>query len=439
MEMMGESIMWRGAQDRELLLPVKEAFHQELLDQVKRPPGDDAVTSAFYERLSQEPEISPLSIAIEDMIDFRMKREDGTVSPSLLVNNVRASIFTFLTTSKQTNGDRNKFSFKGLDTPESWNKHFDLVNQALSSVYSPYKKDRSTDALSFNLQYRNAQTNIAERYGPLELIMQSLAERFPNGIDWLDVGSGIMEGAQQLTHKAVYPLGFKSVDRVGNNFKTKDEQLTHKANRLVRQTSLLNDIVCVDLNDVYHTINGRSGYDQGNLEWARGSLRPGEQSDPRFMMKFNGLVAEKSSNITFTRADLSDETGAAQFAEKHPGKTFDVISLMTMLHQMPDEKKHSITERAKRLLSPGGIIVIQDFAYLPPAKRPLPIESLKMYAHWHDRGRYRTFVYDSALEKRGLQEVFRFKGSRCEDLAIAGGRLLVNNETYPMGYIIKHA
>ncbi len=444
---MREVPTWLGEQGRQLLLPVMELFHEEVQYQSKHPPGEDPVTGAFYSRLLEEPLSSPLSVAIEEMIDLHIKREDGMIMPSVWANNVRASIFTFLMTKTEQTHIAKKFSFNGLDDPKAWDKHFREVNEALGNTYSSWPTDRATDALNSNLLINNVQTTISDRNGPLELVMQSLRERFPDGIDWLEEGCGIMLGAQQMLLKDRYPFNFNSVGLLGDNFERKNARLTHKANRLVKRSSLLNNVVCVDLVPVYH--NGRAansshasiapGYDPSAVEWARGSLRPSEYSNPSFMKKFNGLLVEKSPKITFTRADLSDEVGAEKFEDRHPGKKFDVISFLTVLHQMSGHKRHMMMERGKSLLKPGGIMVIQDFGYLPPARRPLPISSLQMYRHWHSPGRYRTFVYDSDHQIPGLQEAFRSKDSRCKDLAVVGARMIINNQTYPLSDIIKNA
>jgi SAM-dependent methyltransferase len=332
-----------------------------------------------------------------------------------------------------------EFTYDGLDEPTAWQEILDEVGVAF---LDPSRDDDKATQLEINLLGRRVQTNIAERYIPLEIILQACRQRYTNKIDWLDVGAGIMEGPRQLLLKDKYPIRVSSVETDATDVE-EDLRLTQKVNQILRYPSLIENCVAVDLVPSIlpaRDENERDEYDPGVVRWSEASLRPSEFSDDVFMQRYRALRNEIVPGLTFQMADLSNPASMQLFEEQSSHKKFDVISFITVLHQVsrPDRKK--MFEQAISMLKPGGLIVAQDFAYFNPSpenNEPSPPQHLRIYPEWFKEPfRYRTYVYDSDHPQKGLQEIFRSADSRCQRLLTGTARLAICGSLKPIRNLI---
>jgi len=418
---MGQEVL----HDSEVMPPLD--LHEEFRYQAKHPPGEDQITGALFGALLEEPADSELSRAIEVMSVLRTQGHPD-VSASEIAGVVRASICTYLLSHDED------FSYRGLTTPERWRPKLGLISEAIRDEHS---QSVGITNFYFNLVSRKVQTSLPDRYKSLALLLQTSGERFSKEVAWLDVGSGVMEGAQQLATYDRFPMKFSAVSSARTSFDEPDRRLTGKINRLLKREPPISQAVCNDVENIYYEHYGM--HDPTVLEWARGSLRPSEHLDRKFMKKFDALAAEKAPHVRFVKGDLNNPGDAERIRDQVEGRTFDVVSFMTSLHQVTKAQREVMLERASELLSDDGMVVVQDFAYLPASKRPLPFTSLQTYQHWHVPGHYRTHVYDALHPQPGLQETFYFKDSRCQELLLGTAQLMVDGALTPIDEAIHRA
>lgn len=414
----------------------------EARQQEKNPPSGDQYIAAHFGALRQLPSNHPYNQVLQNIFSLRFDRR-YSVSPYSSV-----SKFNEAGTSEMAGMERTincyyliqtipGFRYEGYDAPEAWEPSFRAIGEM---VLDPECNDDIAEHLEYNLMTRKVQTNIPQRYGPLELVFQLLSERFENKIEWLDVGSGIMEGPRQILLKNDYPLKFNEVRQLGyDGSEEKAAELTAKVNRIMNLPSIIKHCVGTDLQNVY--LSRGEIYDPRTLEWCVASLRPKEFRDKAFMDRFLGLLkGEVHDRLSFQRVNLADETMVENFRKKSPVQSFDAISMITMSHQQTKADRVRQFEQAQALLKPGGIIFIQDFAYLrrPYRGRPQSIKALEIYSDWHSEPyRYNSFIYDSLRPDLGLQLIFQSRDSRSKELTLGAGKLCIKNELLPVSRVIE--
>lgn len=414
-----------------------ELVRGELEIQASAPPGGDLIYGAWAQSMLDEPPTTPLGEAMRALAETRLHNDISpsecgrTVSSDVIsetVGTLRASMITFLITTI------NNFSYESLEKPENWIPLKQKINAALAK---PAPETPQEEQLALNLQSRRVQTSLSDRYTSIEVAVQALRERFPEGIRWLDIGSGIMQGPNRLFRKDEFPLHIQAMLNASGH---ENEELTAKVRALLKRPSLFKECVCVDTQNVY--LPSRDMFDPRVLEWARGSLRPGEFSSPEFMRTFEGLAASKHPGISFEWLNVLRPADADTFEKRHPGKQFDLISLVTTAHQMPRVVFQAIMQWADSKLSDNGLLWMKDFGHLAGRHNSLqhPYGNVRMFTHWHLPFRYRDFFADNQQLLPGFQEAFRYKdNSRCMKMTTSTGRLALNGELYPIADLIRHA
>ena len=436
-----------------------DLLREEALRQSAKPPGGDPVIASLATAFLEEPEDSRFMQLVRATVDDRFERRDPArpkqesarerrkneqaISPlKFNASGISEMFGMFRATASEfaMHAAPGEFSYEGFEQPSRWRQVFSELAEA---VLDPNRDDTAAVQAEINLKGKKVQTTIPERYSVPELIAQTVRERFPDGVDWLDVGSGIMEGARQIVYKDKYPMVFTKVSEHTSTTpedtdQDKVDELTIKANRLLALPSLVNRFVCVDIQSVYQQSENR--YDPGAVEWAKASLRPSEYMDKGFMMKFNGLLEEEPDNIFFLQTDLLQESMRDTFLNAAPARSYDIISFVTMLHQLPIVSRLRMMHQAISMLKPNGLIIAQDFAYCakPYAGHPISPSGLRMYSDWFRTPyRYNTFVYDAAHQEKGFQMAFQSHDSRCRQIALGAGSLMVNGELQSVRKLIE--
>lgn len=383
----------------------------ELQKQSSKPPGGDPLIAARSAAMLNEIESGGSFSEIIEWVGYFHEIYSPTGrSPSDIIGKIGATIDTYLLRTDES------FPSKEFRQPKRWIQPLRELRDLL--IDTPH--DPNSEEFTVSLMIKNVMTSIPRRYITVELITQIMGDRFPNGIRWLDIGSGAMQGVRQLVLKDKYPYDNLKISGIGRAI---DPTISTAVNKLLRRPSLIKSVVCSDREYIYD--NRHRVFMPGVEEWARGSLRPGvELADKRFMSLFNDLLKESPDNVHFHFADFTDESSLDEFVSQYGENQFDLVTRYTMTHQLSPEQRKKIRSADKHLLKLGGIAIEQDFQF-GRGKRP---KTLEPYQHWHVEGNYRTHVRDSLDPEGTFQEVFRNKDSRISALAPGIGKLLVRGK-----------
>jgi hypothetical protein len=346
----------------------------------------------------------PLCHATEDLLTVRAQE-----SPSNQVGDFRAVVQT------EVLSDHPEFPANdAYEQPAIWREPLQALGERYAATsFDTTDEELRSERLTYNLLFRKVQTDVATRALPVEYIMQSRAERFPDGVRWLNIGCGIMEGQSYLLNKSIHDLPALTVVDTPD-----DRAATRKLKALLERPSLISESIGIDIADAF---------DANTYTWSRGSLRPSELKNKSFIQRFDalapchGVVDDSRVQPAFFRGDILSDSDMTEFTAVHGDKKFQLVSALTMLHQLTggdntNKERQKLLERGRELLTDDGILLISDFAWLAPKARAP--QQLNFYRHWHEPFRYRSFIWDAAEPAAGLQEVLRSKNSRCDTFQI---------------------
>ncbi len=381
-----------------------ELFLGELATQGTKPPGNDRIIGALC--LATIDDITNDGPVKDMAADFLANRPSFVVSEA--VGAYRAAVQTELQKYEEGFPEDPE-----LEDPRRWQRSLHEIADVYNTLHGTHSVQERSERLNYNLWARRVQTNIPDRYLAAEIAMQSYRHRFPNGVKWLDIGCGILEGQRMLLGKQ--QQGLTEVDIVTENGDI-DALKTSEVRDLLQRDSLIKRAVGVDL---------MPAYDPNTQQWARGSLRPQkEMRNQEFMRKFDSLIMSPTKEtetfgnvISFFDGDLLREETREEFSAGPGAEKFEMVTILTTLHQLPRDQRNELAEIAKSYLDPdNGILVLQDFARVAHhARSP---QSLLFYQHWHNPYRYRTFIWDMKEPQKGYQEFARAADSRCQRLML---------------------
>lgn len=408
---------------------VKEFRHQAKIFHESEP-----VTGAFWEAMSEAAQAGPIAENIEEVARIKAIKNPDVTAP-YIAGIVRTAYRAYLEES-----DPN-FDIQSLTTKESWRQPLGQIALALNEEKAG-RGDLYTRNLHTNLWTRQVQTTIPERYAFAELLLQVTRERFPNGVNALDIGTGIMLGPlAMMDNEARKRLRFKQAINPGQLLWASDRRRSslEYVNTLLAKPSILNSYVCVDTAPIYH--ESRQAYDQGIIAWSKASRRPSEANDPLI----DRLTSNKPDNVRFYQANLAKAEDFVEFKKRLDAKTFDVITRITTDHQMNPGERAAMDFNLRSILSPNGLSLIVDFASLQRRRsllQPQDITDLRMLMQWHRPLSFRGFINDQVApkgRKRGLEHAASFNDSRCKELTLGLAHIAINGERVPLSEAIRLA
>lgn len=259
------------------------------------------------------------------------------------------------------------------------------------------------------------QTNVPGRYMGPKLVMALYASRFNGPINYLDVGCSIGVGTKALILDEVrQPV--RVVMPTPDNPLFEQENVSNYINAQLDRPIEFAQSAGVDILGVR---------DLAQIEWTKSCFYPSEVAENQEIIgKYERLAHTEVPQLTFHRADFADNDSVDEFLSEAPVKQFDVISIVTMMHQLRRDERKRVIRNAKRLLLPGGLIVIQDFAKVDPSKTA----GLDFFDVWPPYS-YRTIVMDETSDGGQPVELFWWKNGRCEEVIIGP----TGNELYVEG------
>ncbi len=159
---------------------------REFRHQAKHPPGGEEATGAFWQAMLETAQDGPIYENLEEIARLHAAKNPDATAP-YIAGIVRTAYRAYLEETDPT------FDIQRLTSRESWREPLSRIAEALNDEKNG-RGDAATANLIINLWTRQVQTNIIERYSAAELILQVIRERFPDGVNALDIGSGIMLG-----------------------------------------------------------------------------------------------------------------------------------------------------------------------------------------------------------------------------------------------------
>ncbi|MDB5168964.1 MAG: hypothetical protein JWO41_320 [Candidatus Saccharibacteria bacterium] len=413
--------------DSEPLSPVggletlKKEFHDQHIYWKK---NGELAMSAMFEALHYESLMNPeLGEVLEDTIAIRRLKNDD-LGASEVAGNIRGTLFG---DQLELGNQPQKYYCR-----DDWLKPIREVVTLVKEPEPDITQGGRAERVQMNLVADSVDTSPFSRANPDEVLMQLVAERWPNGVRMLDCGAGMLTTVNQILQKNDHPMGPINVyDGTGLGHSksewTVSTKLTAGANYLLAQDHTIDWVLAVDLNEPYRKDHA--------YKWARGLLRGSELDNPEFMKTYDALAAQPHPKLSYQRLDLTDEKDVETLRAKLDGERFELITMSTVLHQLSKHDRQTMIGAAREFLAPGGLLLIKDFAWVQSTNP----RTLYYYKHWHKRGRYRAFIYDPLFPNLGFQEYCRANDSRCKDLAIGAGHIAIKGELHKIEDLLFEA
>lgn len=329
----------------------------ELIDLSHNPPGNDPVLGSFYAALV---EIAEEGHSISKIL-LRVKKSRNDITYKHLVN----LIFRAFQAIKLKQND---LSYRSFDDISKWRKE-------LANLQGDKNARRDFEKL---LRTKNTNTTIYQRYAGVYTIVSHLWNN--HKVTMADLGCGGNYGLRGFELKEP----FKEI-----------RDLTPKrvVSKLLRKNINLEKGLAIDKEDP-------------NLEtttfWRMAcSFYPKELDEMNSILEFEKRI-KLSAKIQFIKKNLLKLKLLPKFK-------VDVIILSTILYQLSLYEQLILLQKAKKLLKPEGMMIIQDFA----AKNLANPRHLDFNDSWFSKTySYRTFI---SSRKTGWKfwEIFQWNNGRC--------------------------
>jgi hypothetical protein len=387
---------------------LKSEFHDQAVYWAKR---DETSMAVMFEALSYESLINPeLDKVLEDTIALRLHDD---ISTSEIAGTWRVALF-----EDQLELEAHPDDF---ESREDWIGPIRDVVTLLNARRPPADQVTRVERLRRNLVADPVCTSPYTRANPDELLMQSAYQRFPDGFVWIDAASGMVTVPNQILQKQQYAMAVNelySLERLGNGQMRwlNSPELTRAGQELLSREHLVKLCIATDIVDPYN-----SPVAQGR---AMASLRSSERRDIDYMLTYIGLAAGIHPLLKFKTVDFTCRDQVMQLKDELDGRKASLITMGTVQHQLSREKRQAMDANAKELLAGDGLISKKDFF------RYSRSQGITFYKNWHQWGKFRNIVYDAANPGMRWQEFCRNGDSRCLDIAIGTGKLVVGGSLY---------
>jgi hypothetical protein len=374
----------------------------EGLEQDSQRPGDHIRARMSQEFICVLQDPSPLRVYVDNAMMLRS--EYGLAEKVNLLH----SAFLYV---NELEG--RKFPHDAATAAQTVRHVAELCNNPTGSRRDDKLLQEFTDALFF----KELQTTMPARYALGEIVMQATRERYPGGVEVLDVGSSIGQGLKSLALKH-RTLGFP-VPRVLTKKGTEDEEATIDLYLRMTQPSVFREGWCVDIKDVR---------DRRVQTWARTNLRPVEYNDVNFMRDWEKISDSNPDNVHFAKLDFKNHNQVDRFMDKRGDKKFDIALFNTVLYQMDrnEDDLANVLLGIEHVIDPEvGIALAQD-SFKVTGNKITDIEITP--ENWGSR--WTCAAYDMLQEKlapgTGWQELAHAPNSRFDVLHLQPGTLVIN-------------
>jgi SAM-dependent methyltransferase len=371
-----------------------EAFRAEMEMQSKIPPkGDERIRAYSLANLEALVSMPAYRRIIQQAIEAK-----PDYPPSALAN------FTLRALQKPLI-DRERSGYPRIFTTTApWLEAIELVSDSTSKMHESYLYD---------VTERDLSSNIANRYGSVKLVAQLMRSRFNERPSILDIGCSQNHGLKKLSMNSKYPFpdivaGELKLDAAGHVLGLVEEpEATALANQELHQPLRLHRTVGIDTVSIYDEDTRKFAFSCAH--------RPSELLDEAKVREYRMLDEEEKQHVKFVQGDFAAMDLDA--IRKQAGvKRFDIVNFSTVLYQSTEPIRTIMLERAKQLLKPNGVILVQDFVEVEPQDPT----RLNYYDNWFSQEYlYRTVMLDPAMSQDAFIELFRWDTSRCNQIVVS--------------------
>ncbi len=300
------------------------------------------------------------------------------------------------------------------DSVNSWLQAFDII---LSNT------DRRS-ALEHKLETYIVQSNVAKRYVSTSLIATLLQDRLGEHPAHLDIGPSRMHGDKKLVaHDLIgRTLPFGDVEIVSDydtetSLSVVDSRLTKMTKAVLGQGVEFGAMAGIDITDVT---------DPAVVKWVKNcSFYPDELLDTSRVAEYDLLDSLDPNNerVTFFQGDFASSYDLRKFKDISPVSQYDMITFSAVLYQYHNNpaKQYAMLVNAMNLLSPQGILVVQDAPDGNFAKKYNCV----------------TAVRDGLDLEAGYQELLIWEDARCNRAALGAGKVILGDEKLTITELIE--
>jgi hypothetical protein len=400
----------------------------ELSEMSVDPTNGDIRISAFAQAVQamlMDPHDSRMRLSVEFMLDMRRdadsdttggKKEEPFTAQYAVNLLLRSFQHTFLFKRAYPilfNETADEFLNypEDFDTPEAW------LEEAGGILDNP----NSHAILDYDLTQRRIQSNIADRYkGPKLAILKEYPSRFRGPLNILDVGASLNLGLTKLVVGDKFGQ-VEILDSSSRDAFVHDTNATEYINHLINSPLDVAGGVGVDI---------LPGWDLNSREWIRScSFYPSELLDLNRIEEFDRLVLANSildkhnrtksglnisgvnmDRLSFYIGDFADRNSMRDFSHSPEAEAkFDVVTFITVMHQLSDMERTAMIDRAKNYLKPDGLIIVQDFMEINPDAP----NGMDFPNHWYPF-LYRTAVIDPLESTSTPRDIVVWDYGRCK-------------------------
>lgn len=342
------------------LIEIEQNLIHTLSDQAENPPGNDPVLGSLY-------------TVVLDMVNHNntmadilksVKRRRPDVTNTHLINLLPRT----LQLMRLREHDVSRIAT--LTTAQQWEAE-------LAQVLSDEPTRRTWEDL---LVKKSTTTTVYQRFVGPKVLISHLFDNLPVSLADLGCGGNYALPGMELEEP------FKPIA---------DETPNQVVTRLLSERVTLKKGLALDRE---------KPDDKEVIEWRLACRYPAELRQIPEIVAFEEKLRRGSKKVDFLQVDLVKVD-----LDWLPKRVVDVANLSTILYQLNPDEQVAVLTRAKRLLRPDGILVVQDFA----AKDPNSPTSLRFDESWSGKKYgYRTLL---ACEKTGwtFREALQWQGGRC--------------------------
>ena len=288
----------------------------------------------------------------------------------------------------------------GYHETEAWLKEFADVNEDMLR----------SGVVWHSLMYRNLQSNVAERYKTIKLLAALTQERFDEPPSHLDVGSSVLHGDIKLAFNRMHepervPFGHIDVVDRERSVATPNRYLTELANTALRQQVEFGPMMGIDITDVDDPVT---------KQWVKScSFYPDELLDKKRVSEYDELdrLDPHHERVQVFRGDFA-AFDFRKFRDVSPVESYDIITFSTVFYQVSPHERTAMLVNASQLLSPRGLIVIQD----------------GVGGDFSKRFNYVTSVIDSTEDNPSEQTVLHWETPRCQRVMLGLGKISIGGK-----------
>lgn len=297
--------------------------------------------------------------------------------------------------------------------PDHYPEQYDSIQPWLDGLAAEQADMIRDGMVTANLYGRELQSNVAERYKTIKLLAAVFADRFDEPPSHLDIGSSVMHGDLKLAYNCMkepvrFPFGPIDIVRLEDMDRSRSDLcLTRLANTALKQQVTFGPMMGVDITDID---------DPRTRRWAKScSFYPDELLDKDRVTEYDNLDTLDTAHerVQFYQGDFADpHFDFKSFHKASPVEEYDIVTFSTVFYQVERHERTRMLVNAARLLSPRGIIVIQDAAD----------------GDFSKRYNYSTSVIDNTQHHPTEQTLLRWETPRCRKAILSIGQVSVGGK-----------